>query len=343
MPASYSSWLTNILSSIFGIFSVYFLYGSVFYLTNGNIVISIFGSCLYAFNSLTWLQSIQFEVFSLNNLFCTLIIYLVVKVEYYRNQKNKEKEMKYIYLGSYFCGLSLTNQQTIIFYILPFILYIAIYPMYVYENLWNYDVLMKLIFFFFLGMSFYFYLFIGGYLSPIGSWGNTKTFNGFLIHILRSEYGTFTLFSGSNKKNIGDNLYNGLLIFIRSFQDDSLYIGILLILLSIYYLFINKNNNNISINMLLKLFLFAMLFYTVLFHTLANLPIDSNPLFVGVQKRFWMQSYIVLFIFMSIGFEKLINIFNLSIYYLYILIINVIIIDKIISIFISFLLILYQV
>lgn len=314
---------------------MFFLYISILYLTNGSTIISIFGSCLYAFNSLSWLQSIQFEVFSLNNLFCTIIIYLICKVEYYRINKNKEKEMKYIYLGSFFCGLSLTNQQTIIFYILPFILYIAIFPMYYYDKLWNNEIFIKLLLLFTIGMSFYFYLFIGGKLSPIGSWGNTKTIGGFLKHILRSEYGTFTLFSGSNKSNIGDNLYNGLYLFIQSFQQDSLYIGVPLVILSIYYIFINNNNNII---ILLKLLFFSMLFYTILFHKLANLPIDSNPLFVGVQKRFWMQSYIILFIFISIGFDYFINIFKISIYYYY----NYLI-DQFVSLLFSFSFIFYQV
>lgn len=38
-------------------------------------------------------------------------------------------------MGAFFCGLSLTNQQTIIFYVLPLILYIC-YIMYC-DKLWS--------------------------------------------------------------------------------------------------------------------------------------------------------------------------------------------------------------
>lgn len=87
LSGEYSSWLTNILSAIFGLFSVFFIYEIIFLLTDGNYYSSFFGSGLYAFNYLIWTESIQFEVFSLNNMFCTLILYLVVEVEYQRSNK----------------------------------------------------------------------------------------------------------------------------------------------------------------------------------------------------------------------------------------------------------------
>lgn len=42
-----------------------------------------------------------------------------------------------------------------------------------------------------------------------------------------------------------------------------------------------------------------------MFHYLANLPLSTNPLFVSVQERFWMQGFIVISIFAGIGFSLL--------------------------------------
>lgn len=45
--------------------------------------------------------------------------------------------------------------------------------------------------------------------------------------------------------------------------------------------------------------------YIVIFHYLANLPISADPLFVNIQMRFWMQGFIVVAVFMGIGFTKI--------------------------------------
>jgi hypothetical protein len=36
--------------------------------------------------------------------------------------------------------------------------------------------------------------------------------------------------------------------------------------------------------------------YIVVFHLLANLPLDVHPLFVSVQKRFWLQADVLAYI-----------------------------------------------
>lgn len=101
------------------------------------------------------------------------------------------------------------------------------------------DMFFNLASLFILGMSPYFFLFYGGYLSKKGSWGNTFTISGFLTHVLRREYGTFSLFAGGNKTDIGDNLINGLYLFISTFQK------VLLIIIGniIYWNTINYNWN----------------------------------------------------------------------------------------------------
>jgi len=47
-------------------------------------------------------------------------------------------------------------------------------------------------------------------------------------------------------------------------------------------------------------------FYFIIFHYLANLPLD-RPLFFGVHIRFWMQSHLIVFGFIGIGIERLLS------------------------------------
>lgn len=57
------------------------------------------------------------------------------------------------------------------------------------------------------------------------------------------------------------------------------------------------------------------LFYLIVFHSLANLPL-SDPLLFGVHSRFWMQPNVLLFAYSGIGYQKLIiyikHLFNLN-------------------------------
>ena len=46
-------------------------------------------------------------------------------------------------------------------------------------------------------------------------------------------------------------------------------------------------------------------FYIVVFHYLANLPFSSNPVYIGVQERFWMQGFLVISVFAGVGFSVL--------------------------------------
>ena len=46
-------------------------------------------------------------------------------------------------------------------------------------------------------------------------------------------------------------------------------------------------------------------FYIGVFHYLANLPLSTNPLYVSVQERFWMQGFLIVSIFAGIGFSLL--------------------------------------
>ncbi len=49
-----------------------------------------------------------------------------------------------------------------------------------------------------LGLSPYLFQPWSASRAPIGSWGDQRTLAGFLKHLLRQEYGTFRLYSGTD-------------------------------------------------------------------------------------------------------------------------------------------------
>jgi hypothetical protein len=55
------------------------------------------------------------------------------------------------------------------------------------------------------GLMPYVYLPLAGREAAFGAWGEVDTWDGFLTHFLRKEYGTFRLYSGNENSAIGIN------------------------------------------------------------------------------------------------------------------------------------------
>ena len=149
---------------------------------------------MFAFSPLIWQYAITAEVFPLNTFFATLIVYLVVVFSQSKNN------ISIAYIGAFICGLALCNQHTIVLFEVPLILWM----LFLLRNhiLHDYSVLIKLSVSFLFGILPYAYLPIAALIAPKpGSWGQVDTFNGFLHHVLRRDYGTFQLFSGEQGKS----------------------------------------------------------------------------------------------------------------------------------------------
>ena len=186
---------------------------------------SAMAALLYAFSPLVWEHSIGAEVFALNNLLCAMVVYLTCKViigVYTTTSKpspsapaknsisksgkqthqpivTKLSESQgthtsmssfYILLGSFCCGLALSNQHASLL-----LLVVAIPTVLIATSQHNIDLflLFKLAMMFGLGLVSYNYLFIASLHSKPGSWGDLGNIPGLLGHVLRKEYGTFSL------------------------------------------------------------------------------------------------------------------------------------------------------
>ena len=286
---------------------------------------------LFSFSPLIWQYAVTAEVFPLNTFLSSLILYLVLLF-------SKSGKFQYAIFGAFICGFSLCNQHTIILYEAPLIL-------------WMFILLRSLIMknpmvLIYLGLSFtagllpYLYLPLSAILYPEskgGSWGDTSSFEGFLHHFLRRDYGTFQLFSGATGKS-AEGFSTRTMAYLNDITyTQGLYIAPILACFGILcwrrHFFSNsvkytakktsKNakskSKNLTIefgdsfillneaNMTPYVILFTQLFYFAVFHNLANLPLGDKLLF-GVHQRFWMQPNVLLFIWCGIGFNEIVRI-----------------------------------
>ncbi len=315
----------NIASALFGSFTGLFLYKSIFLFSrhvwyeNKKIsevgfeiyISAMFGSYCFVFSNLTWLYSIGAEVFALNNMLTAWILYISIlyKSQQYNQQKYSSTVASY---AAFVCGLSLANQHTSIFYVIIIAFFVAYDVIFRPEycsgssndkrqtsiTCWRMTEVLKLSTFAVLGLSPYLYLPIAANTPKKGSWGDTSTLYGFFTHILRKEYGTFSL---SPAKFQSEGLIERLQYYIQdailqfhAFECMLMCIGMTL---CFYLLFLNNHEGNKQLSTLI----FSMFFtYILIFHSLSNLPLNEAMPF-EVHRRFWMQPNLILCIWIGIG------------------------------------------
>ena len=257
-----------------------------------------------AFSPLMWQYNTSAEVFALNNLFVSLIVYVMVI------HSIQPDSRAIIAAGSFLCGLALTNQHTSILLIVPVVVWVF----------YNSSMLTKPKLFalssasFVAGISFYALLPLLAIKYPhAGSWGNVTSFSGFVHHFLRRDYGTLRLYSGSDAPSEGMAARTSS--WARDFATEQLGIESLLLIpllgfASGWCLFRNvprmwcshatkgqrkrlsskkkggshrPQANDDPSNAVLKVIACSLLFYLGVFHSLSNLPLD-NSLLYGIHQ-----------------------------------------------------------
>ena len=322
-PSKSPAYLVNITSCVFGSISSGLLSLVVYNLTkrDGNgknlprlsisrigVAISIGLTC--SFSPLMWQYNTTAEVFALHNLTLTLILYALV--EYCATPNSTFT----IAVGSFICGIALTNQHTSILLILPVGGYVS------YTSSMHLKPMLLLIstLSFIVGMSLYALLPILAIHQPhAGSWGDVTTIKGLVHHFLRRDYGTLRLYSGNDatSENVIARTFSWADDFIshQLCRQSVMFMSILGIVCGLQLLGdrapsalkkkpVAKHCANPSSDVW-KLVLFALAFYLVVFHSLSNLPL-SNPLLYGIHARFWMHPNTHVFVLIGIGVEKLI-------------------------------------
>jgi len=174
-PLAYKVALVSAISSSL---SVVFAYLICLNLTK-NKIISAISSLILAFSYIFWLYAEVAEVFALAGLFFLVLLYLALR--YYEKKSNN-----YLYLLSFFIGLSLSHHLMILA-IFPSLAILVIRSNW--RIIFDYKLILKCLLLLLLGLTPYLYIPIAASQYPSYSWNNAVSLKNFLRLIARSDYG----------------------------------------------------------------------------------------------------------------------------------------------------------
>jgi uncharacterized membrane protein YuzA (DUF378 family) len=288
LPFQSPAWKANLFSALCSSLSTFFLF-----LSAARVSSSLWGGILaagfFAFSPLVWRYSLVSEVFALNTLFLSALIYILIGLE-------KSKKIGFAFLGAFVLGLSFSHHPTIV----PFgILYSVFVIIIIYQTRTPpRHLILKLTALFFLGLTPYLYLPLSSAQHGLATWGDQTTLHGFLVHIFRMEYGSFQL--GSLSEGLGRyNLPEKLWLYFSDLFHEFLWIGPILGGLGLVSLWTNPRYKLLG-----RYTALSFLIYIVVFHGLANLNF-SNPLWVQVLPRFWLLPNLLVCLWIGPGFSWL--------------------------------------
>jgi tetratricopeptide (TPR) repeat protein len=267
-------------------------------------IVAAIVTCIYSFSETIWLYATKPEVFSLNNFFACLILY--ISIRWWNSSKKRPRLVFFIVLS-----LALSHHQTIIL-ILPslFVLYLfrnqdngdkvtqTLSKWFSYPGDKKFNKLVPAFFGLLVGsLPFMFVLCLIASKSPYMNWGEVNNFVDIFRALLRADYGTFSAYL-TNIKNPTHPMDQLPFFFSHLVSDFSaLIILFSVISLSIIY----KAYKNLSI-FLTTLFLFT----GPIFLVYANFSLDS-PFSQATVARFYMLPSLTIPIVLSLGIILLIQ------------------------------------
>ncbi|XP_069063533.1 protein O-mannosyl-transferase TMEM260 isoform X1 [Pleurodeles waltl] len=285
-PFGSIAYRVNFLCGLFGAIAASLLFYTTFRLS-GSCAAGILAAGMFSFSRLTWQWSIAAEVFSLNNLFVGLLMALAVQFDEASSAQERSKISK---VGAFFCGLSLCNQHTIVLYVLCIGLWVVLRLFQQKELTLGSILLLALCFS--CGLIPYIYLPISSYINQARwTWGDQTTIQGFLTHLLRSEYGTFNL----AKSVTGSTMSQTVIFQMTHMRTELSLVSQFLALLALLPISGRRSKSS-----LIWLFTGMLVIYSLFFAWRANLDI-TKPLLLGVVERFWMQSNAVVSVLAGVG------------------------------------------
>ena len=234
----------------------------------------------WALSPLVWQYHTQAEVFSLNNVIAALH-FLLAQLHHEacaplsgteEADRQRQRARTWCCLGALSVGVGLSNQHAIIFYSLPVILTVYLRDACVHGNVLEGPFFAKLCACGLVGLTPYLFLVWSASrndLAQLGSWGDQRTLSGFLTHFLRTEYGTFKLYSGKDAKYT--SIFKWMHLYTCNVSDNFLVVGTVLLpagLIATLQYALKESTGGLVAG--------AFLFYWIAFHNLANLPADDQ-------------------------------------------------------------------
>lgn len=297
------AWKANLLNAVLDAFAAVVIYHCVLLWLGQRRrrapqVSAFTASALFAFSPLIWTYAVGAEVFALNNLFAALLLYLAL-------QYSVSRSFKVAVVGALVSGLALCNQHTIVLFELPIVAWV----LYSRRRTLFWREFTGLASAFLIGLTPYAYLPLSAHFNGHdGSWGDLSSLRGFIRHLRRADYGTFRLFS-TDKPTEG--LQTRLHVYALDLWAREIplpwvlmpviFVGMITTWSKTHLrLHSGDHPSKLAANHIGKIVLGMYLFYMIVFHSLANLPLHEGLLF-GVHMRFWQQPNVIIFTWLGVG------------------------------------------
>ncbi len=286
LPLSSLAWRVNLLSATAAAAAATFLMLSIWRWSQ-NLWAAILASALFAFSPVVWTYAIEAEVFSLNNFFVALLLFL--SLEWFARPSQR-----IFYLIGATIGFGWANHHIFIFFSVPLLAWVLWHREY-----WHWRTLLIFASLVTLGMLCYFQVPLAATHQSLITWGDGATWSGFKTHFFRQEYGTFQLATSHN----GDTADFLTLTFLmlKNLLQSTLYIGVVALPFGAASAWKNPRQRP-----LFAFWTIAAVVYLVIFWSLSNMRLDI-PAHIVMQMRFWQQAYVVIFLCLGLGFAALIK------------------------------------
>ena len=290
LPLGYSpAWRVNLLSATSTAAAAALVCATVALWTRENAA-GLVAAALFGTNSVVWLHATSAEVFGLNAMFVGLAFLLWLCVE-------RTAARRFVYGLCFACGLAMCNHHTFVFVGAPLVL----------RSFWvarrglGARGIALACATFLLGLLPYAYLALASASPAAVSWGDETSVDGFLTHVLRRNYGTFSMGQASKDGAFVSEgtFFPTLWRMMGHAFPRFLWVGPPLALLGLYRGVKDRHDRSQAYVLACVLCL-----YVLSFCTLSNLS-TSQGLYLTVLDRFCIQSDLTLAIAAGLGVAKL--------------------------------------
>ncbi|MCX7769537.1 MAG: DUF2723 domain-containing protein [Proteobacteria bacterium] len=259
----------NIFSAFISSISIILIFTSIFFITK-NLIASIIASLYTGFSHIYYQQALIAEVYALNSLILSLLIFCIVKFL-------GEKDVRWIILAFFLSGLGLGNHHTLLGVFFALLVFSIL-------NKVNVKELAISHLFFLFGLTIYIYLPIRSLTNPILDWGNPENLRNFYGVITREQFG----FGGGEYSFV--NFLDQATFYLK-FINNNLFIPALIIGLFGFIVLLKENKKFCA-------------FLTIIFFvngTLTLFVLNPEKSEFFLVKEFITPSIIVFSLFIGIG------------------------------------------
>ena len=290
LPLGHSpAWRVNLLSATATAAAAALVCSTVALWTHDKAA-GLVAAALFGTNSVVWLHATSAEVFGLNGMFVGLALLLWLCVE-------RTSARRFVFGLCFACGLAMCNHHTFVFVGAPLVLR----SFWVARRTLRAGGIALACAIGLLGLLPYAYMALASASEAAVSWGDQTSLDGFLDHVLRRNYGTFSM--GKTSKSgafVNEGTFFPTLWRMLGYAFPRfLWVGPPLATLGIYAGTKNRQTRN-QVYVLTG----VLGFYVLGFCALSNLS-TSLGLYLTVLVRFCIQSDLLLAVAAGLGVARL--------------------------------------